>query len=137
MKASLRALLTNVIDYAGLFPPAELSLDEAIRNYARFRTEPEAWMLGRFIIPAARLGELVPYVHGLFAPDAPLSVAALGRGGKSLRELSEGTEADFSAIESFRASVGDRASVDVLELRAPAGAGLTFDSPCPSTFLEV
>ena len=84
MNASLRALLTNVVDYAGLFPPAELSLDASIRNYARYRREPESWMLGRFICPATRLHELAPYVGELFASGPPLAVAAPGRGGKSL-----------------------------------------------------
>jgi hypothetical protein len=28
MKASLRALLSEIIDYAGILPPASLSLDE-------------------------------------------------------------------------------------------------------------
>ena len=46
MNASLRALLTGVVDYAGLFPPARLPLDEAIRNYARYRQGSDAWMLG-------------------------------------------------------------------------------------------
>ena len=137
MKTSLQALLTDVIDYAGLFPPAGLSLDESIRNYARYRTDPDSWMLGRFICPAARLGELAPYAGELFGDGAPLAVAALGRGGKSLEELSEGLDADVRAIEAFRAAVGDRATVDVLELRAPAGAAVDFDSPCTSTFLEV
>ncbi len=53
MNASLHALLSHVIDYAGLFPPAKLPLDQAIRNYARYRQEADAWMLGRFVIPAA------------------------------------------------------------------------------------
>ncbi len=55
MSASLRALLSGVVDYAGLFPPARLPLEEAIHNYARYRQGPDAWMLGRFVIPAARL----------------------------------------------------------------------------------
>jgi len=137
MKTSLQALLTNVIDYAGLFPPAELSLDQSIRNYARYRNQPESWMLGRFICPAARLHELAPYVGELFSDGAPLAVAALGRGGKSLSELGDALDADVRDIESFRAAAGDRARVDVLELRAPAGAGVTVESRCPSTFLEV
>jgi hypothetical protein len=32
MSAGLRALLTGIVDYAGLFPPAKLPLDQAIRN---------------------------------------------------------------------------------------------------------
>ena len=48
MKNSLRALLAGTIDYAGLFPPASLSLGETVRNYLSYRTQPEAWMLARF-----------------------------------------------------------------------------------------
>ena len=44
---ALHALVSSIIDYAGLFPPARLPLDTAIGNYARYRTEPEAWMLAR------------------------------------------------------------------------------------------
>src|SRR5262245_38924762 len=66
MNPALRALLGGIIDYAGLFPPAQLPLEEAIRNYARYRTEPESWMLGRFVIPATRLKELAELGKELF-----------------------------------------------------------------------
>ena len=33
---SLHALLENLIDYAGLYPPAGLPLAEVIRNYDRY-----------------------------------------------------------------------------------------------------
>jgi len=45
--AGLRQLLAHVIDYAGLFPPAKLPLDVSIRQFARYRTDAAAWMLGR------------------------------------------------------------------------------------------
>src|SRR5438445_13553439 len=61
MRRSLRALLEGVIDYAGLFPPAKLPMEQAIRNYARYRREQEGWMLGRFLCPASRLAELAPF----------------------------------------------------------------------------
>src|SRR5262245_33954247 len=67
MTEGLRTLLEGVIDYAGLFPPAKLPLDAALRNYARYRRQAESWMLGRFVLPAARLEELDPYVGELFA----------------------------------------------------------------------
>jgi len=54
---ALRALLENLIDYAGLFPPAALPMAEAVENYARYRDSAESWMLGRFVVPAARLHE--------------------------------------------------------------------------------
>jgi hypothetical protein len=53
----LRELLNEAVDYAGLFPPAELGMAEAARNYAEYQTGENSWMLGRFILPAARLDE--------------------------------------------------------------------------------
>ena len=50
-----RALLSEIVDYAGLFPPAQLPLEKAVREYAAHLGEEKAWMLGRFIIPAQRL----------------------------------------------------------------------------------
>src|SRR5438067_11130110 len=58
MRQSLRALLEGVIDYAGLFPPAKLPLEQAVRNYARYHSEPESWMLARFVCPEKQLADL-------------------------------------------------------------------------------
>src|SRR5688572_24678308 len=55
--ASLRLLLRGVVDYAGLFPPAGLTMADAVAAYARHREEDASWMLGRFVLPAARLDE--------------------------------------------------------------------------------
>jgi hypothetical protein len=54
----LRSLLAGSIDYAGLFPPAALDMAAAVRQYAEQRAGPDAWALGRFVVPVARLGEL-------------------------------------------------------------------------------
>ena len=53
----LRLLLDHSIDYAGLFPPAALAMRPALENYARYRSGPDAWALGRFVVPAGRLDE--------------------------------------------------------------------------------
>ncbi len=50
--ASARAAFAALIDYAGLFPPAELAPADARREYAAAREGPHAWMLGRYIAPA-------------------------------------------------------------------------------------
>ncbi|MEO8593616.1 MAG: hypothetical protein ABI759_09855 [Candidatus Solibacter sp.] len=60
MTAGLRALLEGLIDYAGLFPPAALEMDAALRNYAAYRRGPHAWALGRFVVPVARVDEVDP-----------------------------------------------------------------------------
>ena len=55
--SAIRTLLTESIDYAGLFPPASLDMATAVQNYARYRREPAAWALGRFVVPVSRLRE--------------------------------------------------------------------------------
>ena len=55
---SLQTLLARLIDYAGLFPPAALPMEQAIDNYRRYRDGEYAWMLGRFVVPAARAAEV-------------------------------------------------------------------------------
>jgi hypothetical protein len=119
MSASLRALLSGILDYAGLFPPARLPLEPAIRNYARYRGESDGWMLGRFVCPAARLGELSPFVVDLFRSGPPLAVAALGRGGNTAAEFADGLRADLQALAAFSGQHGARVTVDVIELRLP------------------
>ena len=54
---SVRALLAGAIDYAGLFPPSQLAMSDAVLNYATYRNSNYVWMLGRFVVTAARLDE--------------------------------------------------------------------------------
>lgn len=58
MLASVRSLFAQVIDYAGLFPPASLSMEDAIDEYLRHLAAPEAWVVTAFICPSSRLAEL-------------------------------------------------------------------------------
>ena len=58
MTRSLRVLLEGLIDYAGLFPPAALTMQDAVRNYARYRDGEYAWALGKFVVPQARASEV-------------------------------------------------------------------------------
>ena len=78
--SALRALLSGSIDYAGLFPPAGLDMAAAVANYHAYLGGPQAWALGRFVVPAGRIGELESAAAGLLPPSpspAPWRVAAL------------------------------------------------------------
>ena len=100
-----RALLVTLIDYAGLFPPAELPMAEAVSAYAAARSGREAWMLGRFVLPLARLEEFeraAGALPGGRAPTAwPLSVIGSGDG-----------RADAATIAAFNGPRDDAARPD-------------------------
>lgn len=115
---ALRALLGEIVDYAGLFPPADLALDEALHRYARYRQAAEAWMLARFVIPAGRLGALAPY-GGLFAEAPPFGFSVLGTGGADAAAFHTALQADLEAVAAFQARHPGQVQVDALEVRLP------------------
>ena len=110
--ASARALLEGLVDYAGLFPPAALSMDEAVAEHGRWRRSPESWMLGRFVLPAARLRDFSR------AADAHLPEPGAGEPWRLSALLGADVHGDSSLVASFNRSHAGRAVVDAVELKA-------------------
>lgn len=63
MHAPLRILMTSLVDYAGLFPPAALDMRTTVDNWRRYARSDLAWMLGRLVVPVARLDEFARAVE--------------------------------------------------------------------------
>jgi hypothetical protein len=55
MLEPIRTLLSGLIDYAGLFPPARLDMEKSCEAYAHAKRSEHEWALGRFICPVSRL----------------------------------------------------------------------------------
>ncbi len=106
MLETTRVLLTGVVDYAGLFPPAKLDMASAVRNYAAYLAGPHAWMLGRFIVPVSRLGEFEREAAGLFpkpmVPQAPLGASPEAPTPWQVSALvGDDLDADIDAVFAF------------------------------------
>jgi hypothetical protein len=113
--ASATALLAGVVDYAGLFPPAGLSMSAAVAEYQAALTSPQAWMLGRFVVPAARLLELAEARAALHT-ITPWLISAIVRDGSS---------DDLAAIAAFNAAAArHHARVDTVEAKPQSLAGV-------------
>jgi hypothetical protein len=110
-KESVRILLNEIIDYAGLFPPSQVSMSEAVLNYATYRHSNYGWMLGRFILPVSRLDGFYESARE-FLPG----------GGESAWRLSvlagEDLQATVRSIVEFNRKHSDRAVCEVLEVKA-------------------
>jgi len=98
----LRTLLADAIDYAGLFPPASHAMSAAVREYREIHESEEAWALGRFVVPAARLHDFRDAKGGSW------QLAAIA--GNELAK-------DLDSIARFNA-LSDGAAVDTVEFRA-------------------
>jgi hypothetical protein len=129
MLASARALLDGILDYAGLFPPAGLPLEEAVGRYRSYRAEPAGWMLARFVCPAARLHDLAALLGQGDAAAPPVPVAVVGRGGANAAQFLDAWQADQDAIHTFGQEVGGRAEVAAYEVRLPADLLVPGPSP--------
>jgi hypothetical protein len=127
MKASVKAFMKGIIDYAGLFPPADLSLDTSIQNYSKYRKSEDSWMLSRFIIPAARLSELESYQQTIFNEGEPFAFSVLGRGTETVSEYRNELTSVVENIEQFHDNHGDRVTTDILEIKLPREAVFACD----------
>jgi hypothetical protein len=52
---TIDVFMRQIVDYAGLFPPASLPLDEALREFRDYHSHPQSGFLGRFVMPLDRL----------------------------------------------------------------------------------
>ncbi len=133
MTASLRALLAGVIDYAGLFPPAKLPLDAAVRRFVADRESPDAFLLSRFIIAASRLSELGPY-HEMLGRSGPTPLSVLGRGGTDAETFVAALDRDIADLELFLERHASAATVDACEVKLPAAL---LDPPSPTVLIDL
>lgn len=125
--SAIRTLLNGLIDYAGLFPPAALSMTEAVANYAAYRDSPDSWALGRLVMPVGRLVEfeesVARYLNG--APW-PLSVLAQG--------------ADRDTIGAFSARHAGRIVIENVEAKAATPSEVAALAPLAklaTVFVEI
>jgi hypothetical protein len=90
-------------------------MEEAAAEYGGLGRSGQAWMLGRFVVPAARLDELSR------AASTHLPRAGAGEPWRLSALLAKDLAADAARIASFNAGHTGRAVVDTVELKA-AGA---------------
>jgi hypothetical protein len=117
---AVTAAFSHFFDYAGLFPPAGLPLDEAAHRYGRYRAGPHAWMLGRLIVPAERVAEASAAAARAGASAGspwPLSVLAgpPAHGHDTVERvrpyLVAGAPVRVEAVEAVAATVDDIAQI--------------------------
>ena len=117
------AALAGLIDHAALFPPASMSMRDALAEDARVRAGEESALVRRFVVPASRLEELedvqlplsvvldAPYdggdarVEAVEAPPETELEAVAGLAGEVYAELPAEPDLDRVAALGLRAKV--------------------------------
>jgi hypothetical protein len=112
---AVRAAFAQLIDYAGLFPPAQLDMAPALAEYTAARRGSFAWMLGRFIVPASRIPELLDAPANGF----PLSLSVIVDAGNESRTWLGSVQRALAQLASLNENEA-RVRVEALEIALPA-----------------
>jgi hypothetical protein len=123
MYASVEAFLSGIVDYAGLFPPAQLTMPEAHERFRHHRLGPHGFMLARFVCPAQRLGELQALLDRSGPEGQTFALSVLGRGGDTSEAFLAGLDDDLGRIQRFLAASSGRTAVHQIEVRLPDQPG--------------
>jgi hypothetical protein len=93
----LPAVFERLFDDAGLFPPASRPMAEALRAHEQTRSGPHRGLVGSFVCPVSRLGELDACVAGGVPRPAEISLVAHGGEADMRRAL---TRTDVVQVEA-------------------------------------
>lgn len=134
--SAAKALLMRIVDYAGLFPPAALDMETAVRNYQRYLGGDHSWLLGNFVIPAARLGEFVQAYECICCgeQEAPWTLSVVFAGshaddGNAIEQFQEGGV----FLASLETKAADAFSAEAALNALPSGRTCYLEFPAQRT----
>src|SRR5260370_3294923 len=116
--ASLGALLSHSIDYAGMFPPCSLAIEPALQNQTEYVRSPDAWMLGAFVLSIEQF-DAAKQLISLFDLQQPLRVAAIGSRTENAEGFLGALEEADTGIRALARYDVDLLSISQLEMCLP------------------
>lgn len=129
MLTSVKALLSSVVDYAGLFPPAKLAMGEAMANYVQNQMSPYSWMQGHFVVPASRLKELEELLPAFPLKQWSLSVILAREWELEIDRVHSLDNNNHIAIPSLEFPPLPPADIERVLPRLPTGVDCFFEIP--------
>lgn len=125
--SAMTAALAGLFDYAGMFPPAELDIHAAARNFVAYRRGEYAWALGRLVMNATALDTFRDLAGlRLSVVTAPAEIETVAR------HLVAGLP-----IEMIEVKAGNRSDVMRIRERVRAGAEIYVEVPLELSDLDV
>ena len=119
--SSVKTLLNGLFDYAGLFPPASLALNDAVDEYLAHRQEADDWMLGPFVMTSGHWDSLLDKAERLSA-DSPLPVQLLPPPAREMTDIESVLSAALEEAEEYVRRFEGRVFIVGFEWKLPADA---------------
>lgn len=115
---SVRGFLHNTIDYAGLFPPASLNLEESFDNFVGYSNGPHSWMLSKFICPFRKTKEL-SLLPGFKSSTQKLRMSLLSTSSLKTDEFMQFFKDDILNFRNLPDDFHDKSIFETIELKFP------------------
>lgn len=133
---AIHALMSGLVDYAGLFPPAKLAMAASVEKYAQYAAGEYAWMLGRFILPVSKIEEFRKAAAGVLprqAGEEPWLISAIIDG-----DLDENLDSIFAFNHEHAQAKNGLANIDAAEIKVPmpGDAGLDAAALTGAAFID-
>jgi len=147
---SFKNFMKRLIDYAGMYPPANLDLQTAFTNYLNYINSEDELMMDKFICSIKSFEELSNHDSALsnqlhdFKSDSWVSFSLLLNGGKTTKEFLKTLDNDLKLIKSFVSEHSEMIVTDSFEAKLPddisgknnSGACNKFLNDCSLIFNE-
>jgi hypothetical protein len=149
--SAFRSFMNRIIDYAGMFPPAGLNLEEAFGNYAGYIKSEDEWMLSRFVCTIKTFENFFDKNNSAriildeHKSDNWIKFTILLSGGTNTKEFYSNLENNLKLLRKFREENFESLSADSFEVKLPeefhrksAGKGmLKFLDECSLIFNDL
>jgi len=123
MNKSVINFHSNLIDYAGLFPPAKQEMSEAWRDFCFHRDSEYRWMLANFICPASRLDELNMYFGQTAGNEQAFPFSILGSRCDDADTFKSSLKRDMDSVSRFISSnIKNSVEINIYETHFPHSA---------------
>lgn len=121
---SFNIFMNRIIDYAGMFPPANLELQPAFKNYLEYIDSEDEWMMGKFICSMKSFTSFADKESDVFSMIKDydsvrcVSFSLLLTGGKTAKEFLKSLEADLKLVKEFTEN-DNNTEVNSFEVKLP------------------
>ena len=131
MLLSIQTLLSAIVDYAGLFPPAKLSLAAAMAEYEHYQTSPEHWMLSSFVLPFSQLEALMAQLPHASRKQWPLSLIMPNPWEEAIAQI-QSFKHDWIKLAALEFPVLSASDIQRILPQIPLGIQAFFEVPLPA-----
>ncbi len=127
MSKSLHQLLATAVNYAGLYPPTSLKLNEALNSYVDFSHSKYSWMLANFVLPHNELPSLSNFADRKHHLKGPLSLCITGPETETLFEFKNVINSIEKEIKEAHTGYPGEVRTNLLELKLPLNSVETLN----------